>query len=72
MLKEFSVEDTLALFSIYGWGTFEFQAEAGRVVNSNPPISSSEFIRGLIEGLTDLTLRTLSADRDVFVYGLSV
>ena len=45
MLKEFSVEDTLALFSKYGWGTFEFQAEAGRVINFNPPVSSSEFMQ---------------------------
>ena len=72
MLKEFSVEDTLALFSKYGWGTFAFQAEAGRVINFNPPVSSSEFIRGLIEGLTELTLRTHSADRDVFVYGINL
>jgi hypothetical protein len=72
MLKEFSVEDTLTLFSRYGWGTFEFQAEAGRVINSNPPVSSSEFMRGLLEGLTELTLRTVSADRDVFVYGINL
>jgi len=72
MLKEFSIEDTFALFSIYGWGTFEFQAEAGQIINFNPPISSSEFIRGLIEGLTDLTLRTISADRDIFIYSINL
>lgn len=68
MLGDFSVEDTLELFSIYGWGTFEFKPENKRILHFNPPISSSEFIRGLIEGLTGLTLQTITADRDVFIY----
>lgn len=68
MLGNFSVEETLALFSIYGWGNFEFQPEIERILHFNPPISSSEFIRGLIEGLTGLTLQTITADRDVFIY----
>ncbi|NVM52124.1 MAG: hypothetical protein HWN66_00385 [Candidatus Helarchaeota archaeon] len=68
MLGELSVEDTLAIFSIYGWGIFEFQADTERILYFNPPISSSEFIRGLIEGLTGLTLQTLTADRDVYIY----
>ena len=72
MLEDFSVEDTLAFFSTYGWGLFEFQAEAERIVLFNPPISSAEFIRGLIEGLTGLTLGTLTADRDVFIYEIKV
>ena len=72
ILSDLSVEDTLALFTIYGWGVFEFQAELGRVINFNPPITSSEFIRGGIEGLTGLNLRTLSADRDVFVYEIVI
>lgn len=72
LLDELSVEDTLAIFSILGWGIFEFQAEQARIIHFNPPISSSEFIRGLIEGLTNLTLQILTADRDVFVYKIVI
>ncbi len=72
LLSEISVEDTLALFSLYGWGIFEFQAEKERIINFNPPISSAEFIRGLIEGLTGLSLGILTADREVFVYQIKV
>jgi len=72
LLNEFSVEDTLALFSVYGWGVFDFQAEQKRILLFNSPISSSEFIRGLIEGLTGLTLGTLTKDRDVFVYEIKI
>jgi hypothetical protein len=72
LLSEFSVEDTLSFFSVYGWGIFDFQSETGRVTLFNPPTSSAEFIRGLIEGLTGLTLRTLTSDRDIFVYEIIV
>ncbi len=72
LLNEFSVEDTLSFFSLFGWGIFEFQAESERIVLFNSPISSAEFIRGLIEGLTGLTLGTLTADRDVFIYEIKV
>ena len=72
MLSEYSVEDTLYFFSMYGWGTFEFQVEAKRIILANPPVSSAEYIRGLIEGLTGLTLGTVTADRDVFIYEIKV
>ncbi|MFX1296680.1 MAG: hypothetical protein ACFFD2_17715 [Promethearchaeota archaeon] len=72
MLNTYSVEDTLTIFSIYGWGVFEFKAEDARIILFNPAISSAEFIRGLIEGLTGLTLMTLSINRDVFIYEIKV
>ncbi len=68
MLGKISVEDTLTLFSIYGWGIFEFQAEEEKIICYNPPISSSEFVRGLIEGLIGVVLQTLTADREIFLY----
>lgn len=72
LLEDLSIEDTLAIFSKFGWGIFEFQAENERIIHSNPPISSSEFIRGLIEGLTGLNLQTLSTNRDVFIYKILI
>ncbi|HUY01141.1 MAG TPA: hypothetical protein VMV49_16395 [Candidatus Deferrimicrobium sp.] len=72
LLSQYSVEDTLSLFTTYGWGIFDFQPEVGRVTLFNPPTSSAEFVRGLVEGLTGLTLRTLTTDRDVFVYEIVV
>ncbi len=72
LLNDYSVEETLELFSVYGWGIFEFQPENERILLFNSPISSPEFIRGLIEGLTDFTLVMKTADRDVFVYEIKV
>lgn len=72
LLDKLSVEDTLEIFSIFGWGIFELQAEQARIIHSNPPLSSPEFIRGLIEGLTGLTLQILSINRDVFIYKIII
>ncbi|MHA1130258.1 MAG: hypothetical protein ACTSQQ_05570 [Candidatus Helarchaeota archaeon] len=72
LLTDYSLEDTLDLFTIYGWGIFEFQPETERILLFNCPISSSEFMRGLIEGLTGLILMTETADRDVFIYKIKV